>query len=167
MGGSINALSSGVQTVVENSGGLSIIEIVERGPQGIPGDSTLAAVSTWKADSEYSLNQKVSYLDAIYNADVDIVPVGTLPTDETYWSNISGTLTEVDYTQTVLVGGSWSVTNVGDTLAEFNEPTIQIWYNGIKLRKGTQVTWVSSTEVSIIYNATELTDYLTIRNSYI
>lgn len=91
MSRSINALSSNVNTVVENSGGLSIIEIVERGPQGIPGDSTLAAVSTWKADSEYTLNQKVSYLDAIYNADVDIVPVGTLPTDEAYWSNISGT----------------------------------------------------------------------------
>lgn len=150
---------------IQNVGGLSIIEVVERGPQGIPGDSALAAVSTWNADSEYTLNQKVSYLDAIYNADVGIVPVGALPTDDAYWSNIGGTITEVDYTQTVLAGGSWSVAGIGDTLPAFNEHTIQIWFNGIKLRKGSQVNWISPTEVSIIYDSIELTDYLTIRNS--
>lgn len=101
MANTINTLSSGVQTVVENSGGLSIIEIVERGlsiieiveqgPQGIPGESVLAAVSQWQATTEYTLNQKVSYLDSIFNASVAVVPLGTLPTDEAYWSNISGT----------------------------------------------------------------------------
>lgn len=92
----INPLSNQQVIEVPNAGGLSIIEVVERGPQGVPGDSVLAAVSTWKAETEYTLNQKVSYLDSIYNAITNIVPVGTLPTDETYWKNISGTGEDIE-----------------------------------------------------------------------
>ncbi|AUS01942.1 hypothetical protein NVP3058O_024 [Vibrio phage 3.058.O._10N.286.46.B8] len=160
----INPVSQKVSTVVQNSGGLSIIEIIERGPQGIPGDNILAAVSTWKAETEYTLNQKVSYLDAIYNASVDVVPVGTLPTDENFWSNITRKITETEYTQTVASGDIWAVDDVGSSLSDFDDAKIQIWYNGIKLRKGVQANWVSSTEITIAFSATELIDYLVIRN---
>ncbi|AGG58276.1 hypothetical protein VPDG_00115 [Vibrio phage henriette 12B8] len=160
----INPVHGQAVTEVVNTGGLSIIEVVERGPQGIPGDNILAAVSDWNPETKYKLNQKVAYLDAIYNASVDVVPAGTLPTDENFWSNITGKITEVEYTQTVASGDIWAVDGVGSSLSDFNDAKIQIWYNGIKLRKGTQANWVSSTEITIPFSATELIDYLVIRN---
>lgn len=90
MGRTVNPISPKANTVVQNSGGISIIEVVERGPQGPAGNEVLAAVSEWKSDSEYTLNQKVSYLASIYNAIVDTVPAGTLPTDENFWEDITG-----------------------------------------------------------------------------
>ncbi len=230
----INAVTPTATTVVQNSGGLSIIEVVERGPQGIPGTVANAAVQFWDATTAYTLNEKVSYLDGIYNALGD-VPVGTLPTDEIYWGTISGSGESVipvrggdvpadydpainyaldarvsindfeyicieattgvfdptkwmevstqnnelriaaletaggtgtvynEYTFTETTTSVWSVSNAGATQADFDSAKIEFFYNGVKLRKGTEVVWVSDVTIQIPLTSVQNEDYLDIR----
>lgn len=231
----VKGISQNISTVIENSGGLSIIEIVERGPQGIAGEQILAAVSFWQANQDYTINQKVTYGESIYNAIQD-VPAGTLPTDEAYWEDITGsgesvipvrggdipvnydpttqynpddrityllkeyicttattgafdpdawnevstqsnesritnlenqinvgyTVNEYEFTQNTT--DSWVVINAGATQAEFDNAKIEFIYNGVKMRKGDDVIWVSDTEVRTP-NRTSVQneDYLDIR----
>lgn len=70
---------------------------------------------------------------------------------------------ETEYTQTVASNYLWAVTGIGGTQYEFDSPKIQIYYNGVRMRKGTQAIWVSPTEIRIKYNSVASEDYLTIR----
>lgn len=49
----------------------------------------VGAVTFWDEDkTDYALNDKVSYLDSIFNVVLSPIPVGTLPTDTNYWKDI-------------------------------------------------------------------------------
>ncbi len=79
-------------------------------------------------------------------------------------TSVSGSPEESEYSQDVISGGVWTVSGIGGTKADFDSAKIQIYYNGVKLRKGTQVVWVSPTELQVNYLSVATEDYLTIRN---
>ncbi|CAL9956599.1 hypothetical protein VPHD479_0018 [Vibrio phage D479] len=72
---------------------------------------------------------------------------------------------EYEYTQSKTPSEYWSVDTAGLTLDEFNQPNVQIFFNGIKLRKGGQAIWISANELRIIYTSIETEDYLIVRKT--
>ncbi len=72
--------------------------------------------------------------------------------------------TEQEYTETKAVLENWTVSNIGDNPTQFNNTNLKIYFNGLPLRKNTEVIWISSTELQITYQAVAGEDYLTIRN---
>ena len=70
----------------------TVVEIVERGRQGEKGErGTDGVVSEWDPTLTYfELNQKVSYLDNIYNLDTPPSDVGVPPLDNPLWSPLGG-----------------------------------------------------------------------------
>lgn len=64
---------------------IKIVEVLLPGIRGSGG-----AVEFWSnTESNYEVNDKVSYLSGIFNAHTSPIPVGTLPTDVDYWTNIT------------------------------------------------------------------------------
>ncbi len=105
---------------------------------------------------------KVTSTSGIFNL-LDWEEVSTQNNEERI-SALEGTTapTSYEFSQTRSIGEGWVVTHVGSTLTEFNTPNIQVFWNGMKLRKGHEVFWVSPTEVTIVFKAVISEDYLLI-----
>ncbi len=107
---------------------------------------------TWISDSEV-----ITTVIGVFNEDFLTIRV-------TSSTSVIQAPTENEYTQNVPAGGIWLVNGIGNSESEFNSPKIQIYYNGVKLRKGSQAIWESPTQLRINRLGVSNEDYLTIRN---
>lgn len=109
--------------------------------------------------------------EAVWASDVRIsVPFTSIVNEDflelrvTTTTSVAQDPTEQEFTTSASAGGTWTVSGIGATLDDFLDAKLQLYFNGVKLRKGTQAIWVSPTELQVNYTAVTSEDYLTIRN---